>query len=488
MKERNAEKFNRIGIPYRIIRVLLVVFALFMFLPDLSPTRFVEQAGQAKISDTASLFTGSISYSSLVEGLGRAFSKGWLEERYYHVLFLTCIAVLIGLAIAAIGGSMSVGNHRMKTVANRFLLGGSLIQLLGVVGILGCYYLICSSADRGRVILTFPVGLLLFLILAAVIVICTIVIFVVTPKAAKTEKMEMESKYKLFLMLMPFLALVLAFSYMPLFSWRYAFYDYTAGGELGTENFVGFKWFLTLVQNQAYVDRLLNVLKNTLALSGLGILTSWVPMFFAIFLAEAKSTRFKRFVQIFTTVPNFISWVLVYAIAFAIFNTDGFVNTLLSNITGELYNANYLQDADHMWLKMLAWGMWKGVGWSAIIYISGISGIDQQLYEAATVDGAGRFQKIRHVTLPGLLPTYVVMLVMSIAGVLSNGMDQYLVFSNSINKNAIEVLDLYVYNLGIGNGSIPLSTVVGMAKSIISVILLFVANTLSKIIRGNSVV
>ena len=95
---------------------------------------------------------------------------------------------------------------------------------------------------------------------------------------------------------------------------------------------------------------------------------------------------------------------------------------------------------------------------------------------------------MRHVTLPGLLPTYVVMLVMSIAGVLSNGMDQYLVFTNAMNKDMIEVLDLYVYNLGIGNGSIPLSTVVGMAKSIISVILLFVANSISKLIRGNGVV
>ena len=210
-------------------------------------------------------------------------------------------------------------------------------------------------------------------------------------------------------------------------------------------------------------------------------------MFFAIFLSEVKSTKFKRFVQTFTTVPNFISWVLVYAIAFAIFNTDGFINTLINNMGGSS-SVNYLQDTSHMWLKMLAWGMWKGVGWSAIIYISGIAGIDQQLYEAATVDGAGRFQKMRHVTLPGLLPTYVVMLVMSIAGVLSNGMDQYLVFTNAMNKDMIEVLDLYVYNLGIGNGSIPLSTVVGMAKSIISVILLFVANSISKLIRGNGVV
>ena len=157
-------------------------------------------------------------------------------------------------------------------------------------------------------------------------------------------------------------------------------------------------------------------------------------------------------------------------------------------MTGDNYSTNYLNDASYSYLKMLLWGMWKGVGWSAIIYISGIAGIDQQLYEAATVDGAGRFQKMWHITVPGLLPTFVVMLVMSIAGILSNGMDQYLVFSNPNNKDFLEVLDLYVYNLGIGSGDIPLSTVVGMTKSIISVFLLFVANTVSKWIRGNGVV
>lgn len=142
------------------------------------------------------------------------------------------------------------------------------------------------------------------------------------------------------------------------------------------------------------------------------------------------------------------------------------------------------------WLKMLAWGLWKGTGWSAIIYIAGISGIDRQLYEAATVDGANRFQRIVHVTLPGLLPTYMVMLLMAVAGCLSNGLDQYLVFSNASNMTHMNVLDLYVYNLGIGDGSgnIPLSTVIGMAKSIISVVLLFMANSISKVTRGESIV
>lgn len=488
MEDKSIEKLRKMRIPYILNRVLLVLFAALLFFPEVSPARIILQSGQAKISATASLFTSGISYSSLVNGLSRAFTKGWLNEGYFKLLFVCCMVVLLGMILMGVGGCMSLGNLRMKNVGNRFLLGGSGVLFPATIGILVSYLLITGSADPKKITYQFPMGIPVFLGMAALLFLLSVVVFFGTPKADKGERLEMESKYQLFLMLMPFLALVFAFSYLPLYSWRYAFYDYSAGGTLSADSFVGMKWFKVLVQDQAYRTRLVTVLKNTLAMSGLGIATSWVPMVFAIFLTEARSGRFKRFVQTFTTIPNFISWVLVYAIAFAIFNTDGFINTLLNNITGDPYNANYLQNNSHMWLKMLAWGMWKGTGWSAIIYISGIAGIDQQLYEAATVDGAGRFQKMWNITLPGLLPTYVVMLVMSIAGILSNGMDQYLVFTNANNKDIIEVLDLYVYNLGIGNGSIPLSTVVGMAKSVISVVLLFIANTASKWIRGSSVV
>lgn len=488
LDEKTVEKLKKTQLPYIINRVLLLLFTALLFFPSVSPSHIVLTAGQAKITGTASLFTNAISYSSLVNGLNRAFDKGWLTKGPFVLLYIGCLAVLVGVVLMCVGGCMSVGNLRMKNVGNRFFLAGSVAQLAGVGVITASYFLITGSANPQKITWQFPVGIPIFLVLAVAIFGLSLHLFLRVPKAPEGQKLEMESKYQLFLMLLPFLALVFAFSYLPLYSWRYAFYDYSAGGTISSDTFVGLKWFKTLVQNPAYVSRLLNVLKNTLALSGLGILTSWVPMAFAIFLTEARSAKFKRFVQTFTTIPNFISWVLVYAIAFAIFNTDGFINTLLSNITGGNYTTNYLGSSSHMWLKMLLWGMWKGVGWSAIIYISGISGIDQQLYEAATVDGAGRFQKMFYITLPGLLPTYVVMLVMSIAGILSNGMDQYLVFSNANNKDFIEVLDLYVYNLGIGNGSIPLSTVVGMAKSIISVVLLFIANTASKWIRGSSVV
>ncbi|MGN1187294.1 MAG: ABC transporter permease subunit, partial [Lachnospiraceae bacterium] len=318
--------------------------------------------------------------------------------------------------------------------------------------------------------------------------IVAVINLIIVPKAAKTDKMEMKTTYRLFIMFLPFAMMAFIFCYLPLFGWRYAFFDYSAGGTLSMDNFVGFKWFKYLFNNAATRRDIVRVLRNTLVMSGLGIATSWVPMAFAIFISEIKCTWFRKFVQTFTTIPNFISWVLVYAIAYAIFSTDGFLNGLLTMITGTQHATNYLMGDNGTWFKMLAWGMWKGTGWSAIIYIAAISGIDVQLYEAATVDGAGRFQKMWYITLPGLLPTYCVLLLMSVAGILSNGMDQYLVFETAQNSSTIEVLDLYTYKLGISGGLIPLSTVVGMVKTIVSVILLFVANGISKLIRGESIV
>ena len=228
---------------------------------------------------------------------------------------------------------------------------------------------------------------------------------------------------------------------------------------------------------------------NTLAMSGIGLAMSWLPLAFAIFLTEIKCGPVRRAVQTITTIPNFISWVLVYTVAFALFSTDGFVNQFLLSTGLANESKDFLIGNEGIWLKMYLWGTWKGLGWGAIIYIAGISGIDQALYEAATIDGAGRFQKIWHITIPGLMPTFFVQLVLSISNILSNGMDQYLVFKNPTNRSGIEVLDLYVYNLGLGSSNqIPLSTVVGMAKSIISVILLFSANRASKAIRGSSIV
>lgn len=136
---------------------------------------------------------------------------------------------------------------------------------------------------------------------------------------------------------------------------------------------------------------------------------------------------------------------------------------------------------------MCAWNVWKTLGWSSIMYLAAIAGIDQTLYEAAKIDGAGRFQIMWHITVPGILETYFVLLLLSIANFISNGMEQYFVFQNAMNRNKIEVLDLYVYNIGLGGGSFSYATAVSILKSVVSLTLLFVANNLSRLVRGNTI-
>ena len=197
---------------------------------------------------------------------------------------------------------------------------------------------------------------------------------------------------------------------------------------------------------------------------------------------------FKKLSQTLTTIPNFISWVLVYAVAYAMFSVnDGFVNKVLINMGIIDQGINFLASPDHIWMKMWLWGQWKGLGWSAIVYIAAISGIDQEQYEAAEVDGANRFQKMRYVTIPGLLPTFFVLLILSIGNMISNGIDQYFVFQNAMNKEHIEVLDLYVYNQGMVGINYSYSTAVSILKSIVSVTLLFVSNQMSRLVRDESV-
>ena len=304
-----------------------------------------------------------------------------------------------------------------------------------------------------------------------------------------THDKNLAPGFRLFLMTLPFLALVFIFSYLPLWGWRYAFYDYRPPKALSDCTFVGFKHITSMVGNPALAKNVFRVLKNTLGMSLLGMATSWIPMLFAMFLAEIKSVRYRMFVQITTTIPNFISWIIVYSIAFAVFSSsDGLINNVMAAINPEWKRINFLADTNHMWLKMWAWGQWKGLGYSAILYISSIAGIDQEMYEAASIDGAGRFQKMRYITFPCLLPTFITLLIINVGNFLNRGMDQYFAFQNALNKEYIEVIDLYVYNQGIVGNAMSFSTAVGMTKSLISLVLLFIANTVSKVFRdGESI-
>ncbi|MBO4439196.1 MAG: sugar ABC transporter permease [Spirochaetaceae bacterium] len=300
----------------------------------------------------------------------------------------------------------------------------------------------------------------------------------------KTAKQK--NSLKDFLMVLPFLLLIAVFSYYPLYGWVYAFFDYKPPFPLSWEKFVGFKWFVSMVENPVKVKKLVQVLTNTFAMSGLSLLFSWFPMIFAVFLNEIRSYRFKKFVQTVTTLPNFISWVLVYSIAFSVFNSTGAVNSVLMNLGITEEPIMFLQSSSHVWFKQWLWLTWKNAGWAAIMYIAAITGIDESLMEAAKIDGASRMQCIWHITIPSILPTYFVLVMLSLANFLSNGMEQYFVFANSFNKTKIEVLDLYVYNLAMGSGGYSLSTAISILKTFVSIILLCVTNWVSKKIRGES--
>lgn len=294
------------------------------------------------------------------------------------------------------------------------------------------------------------------------------------------------NSFKLFLYILPFIILVLVFSYYPLYGWVYAFFDYKPPKPFSIDDFVGLKWFKSLVENRIKVDQLLQVLKNTFAMSGITLATSWLPMIFAVFMNELRCVPFRKFVQTVTTLPNFISWVLVYSVAYSLFNSTGMANTLLQQLGIISEPILFLQSSEHVWLTMWLWLTWKNLGWSAIMYIAAISGIDDEMYQAAKVDGASRMQMIWYITIPSLLPTYFVLLMLSIANFLSNGMEQYYVFQNAFNKQNIQVLDLYVYNTAMGSGSYSVSVAISMLKSVVSLILLFFANSMSKLIRGES--
>ena len=472
----------------RLIRVLTIALAVMILIPDLNPVRVLKE-----INFNASLFTTAISSQSL---MGNIVAMVWrrqvlTEDMFYHLMHISQ-GVLGALVLCTAGSCMSLGNNLMKRIS-------AVLTLLGGIGVAVCMWQITQSHDTFVAVVEanasaakyitpvlYTTRLTVFQTVAFGLMGCSVLALLLLPWKVE-KRFEMAEQYRLALMFLPVLVLTFIFCYLPLYGWRFAFFDYQAGKEMTAQSFMGLEYFRQLFGEPAYRDDLIRVLRNTLVMSGLGIATSWFPIAFAILLSELRSRFMHRAVQTLTTIPNFISWVLVYSIALSIFSTEGFINSIGTSIFGDSYTRiNYLMGDSWIWVKMLLWGTWKGLGWSAIVYIAGISGIDQQLYEAARVDGANRWQCIRHITIPGLTPTYMVMLLMAVAGILSNGMEQYLVFENSTNTQTITVLDLYVY-YGI-QSSIEMSTIVGMFKSVIGVVLLFGANSISKAVRGESIV
>lgn len=293
--------------------------------------------------------------------------------------------------------------------------------------------------------------------------------------------------FKLFLCVLPCLILIFLFHYFAIWGWLYSFFQYKPGKRLFDCEFVGLKNFTTLFGNKIMRKNLFQSLKNTFGIHFLGYLFTPLPMFFAIFLSELRSEKFKKLVQTVTTLPHFIGWAIVYSLATALFSVDGMLNNLLLEMDAIPKAINFLATDKHVWLTQVLIQQWKGIGWGAIIYFSAIAGIDSQLYEAAMVDGANKLKRIWYITIPHLIPTYFTLLIMSIGNFLNTGVDQFLMFGNPINKDYIEVLDLYVYNLGIGGGQISYSVAVGIMKSGVAFVLFALANGFSKRVRGASV-
>lgn len=167
---------------------------------------------------------------------------------------------------------------------------------------------------------------------------------------------------KLFLYVLPFICLTLVFCYYPLYGWIYAFFDYRPPRPFSDAEFVGLKWFHSLIANPVKVQQIVQVMKNTFAMSGLTIGTSWLPMLFAVFLNEIGNSKFRKVVQTVTTIPNFISWVLVYSVAFSLFNSTGMMNTLLLKLGLINEPQMFLNSTSHIWFKQWLWLTWKNLG------------------------------------------------------------------------------------------------------------------------------
>lgn len=286
-------------------------------------------------------------------------------------------------------------------------------------------------------------------------------------------------KWMLMLLALPFVIHIIAIRYVPLAGWALAFFNYKPGKALDKLPFVGLKYFELI---GFYKEDVINAVINTGALSGLGVLFSWFPMFLAILLNEVRNRYWKNGIQTVITIPNFVSWVIVYALCFSIFSTEGLYNQLFHT------NNTLLTNKDTIWYFMEGLTLWKSAGWNSIIYLAAIAGIDESLYEAAMVDGANRFQSALHITLPSLMSTFIVVLLLQIGSFMSAGFDQYFAFSNIMVQSKLEVIDLYTYRIGMKTMDYSFATAISILQSIVSVALLMLVNGFSRLTRGEGII
>ncbi len=308
------------------------------------------------------------------------------------------------------------------------------------------------------------------------------------PKSNKKTRQpfSMELMWKqryLLAMSVPFLIWLFIFKYVPLWGWTMAFQEVVPKSfakPIWERKFIGFDNFI-----QAFTDRLFaQTMINTIGISIMGILIGTAAaIIFALFLNEIRMQGFKKLTQTVSYLPHFVSWVIIASIAKMLLNDGGAMETMFG-VNLHLMSTN----SPLFWIVVCFINVWKEVGWDAILYLSAMAGIDQGIYEAAKVDGANRFQQMWHITLPGIKPTAIVLLIMSVGSALNVGMERQMLLSNGIVQDHAMVLSWFAYIRGIGSNNYGLGTAIGMFQSVVGLILLFIANKVAGMVGESKLV
>ena len=298
-------------------------------------------------------------------------------------------------------------------------------------------------------------------------------------KETKVKITWKEIKRQKFLLICSALFVIygIMFYYLPLGGWIMAFQNYKPKDGLLHSAFVGLDKFKFLFTDAVF----LRVIRNTLAMGVLNLVTSFImAIVFAILLNEITSRIWKKSVQTISYLPHFLSWIIVTGIMHDALSTTGIINEILMKLHLINTEINFFAHQEYFWPIVAFANLWKETGWNAIIYLAAITAIDPCLYEAASIDGAGRWAKIRYITLPGIKSTIMILLIMNIGNVLNAGFEVQYLLGNGLVKSVSETIDIYTLTWGISQNDYSLGTAAGIFKSVVSIILIIIANQLAK--------
>lgn len=287
----------------------------------------------------------------------------------------------------------------------------------------------------------------------------------------------------LYLMLLPGLLYFILFKYVPMGGLVIAFKEYSPFRGIMGSPWVGFGQFKKFFDTPDFF----RLLRNTLGISLLQLVIYFpAPIILSLFLNEVRHSGYKRVIQTLVYVPHFVSWVIVASLTYQLFNvSDGVINMLYKSITGNTFDI--LSKGSAFWGLIVGQDIWRETGYGTIIFLAALAGVDQEMYEAARVDGAGRWRLMWHITLPAIKGTIIMMLILRVGGLLNTGYEQIFLMRNDLNMEFADVFDTYIYTRGIVNGQYSFSSAAGMFKSIVGMILVLGSNKISKMCGENGI-